>query len=104
MQDCKNESELQHMQYDLLTDRSRNQTCHSCEILTFLASLCLFDLCFFASITFGNSVFQFQDYKVSLKRAPGHNYENTILQPGEHKIGRRFVQVQLQPSPARDTL
>ena len=37
----------------------------------------------FASITFGDGFFQFEDNKVSLKQAPGHNHENTIFQPGQ---------------------
>ena len=41
----------------------------------------LFSSYFFASITFGDGFFQFQDNKVSLKQAPGHNHENTIFQP-----------------------
>ena len=38
----------------------------------------MFSLYFFASITFGDGFFQFQDNKVSLKQAPGHNRENTF--------------------------
>ena len=36
----------------------------------------------FASITFGDGFFQFQDNKVSVKQATGHNHENTIFHPG----------------------
>ena len=35
---------------------------------------------FFASITFGDGFCQFQDNKVSLIQASGHNHENTLLQ------------------------
>ena len=33
------------------------------------------------SFTFGDGFFQFQDNKVSLNQALGHNHENTIFQP-----------------------
>ena len=45
--------------------------------------LLAFNSYFFASITFGDGFFQFQDNKVSLKQAPGHNHENTIFHPGQ---------------------
>ena len=51
--------------------------------LTFLAVICLFSSYFFASITLGDGFFQFQDNKVRLKQAPGHNHDNTIFQPGQ---------------------
>ena len=47
---------------------------------TFLAVVCMFSSYFFASITFDDGFFPFQDNKVSLMQARGHNHENMIFQ------------------------
>ena len=66
------------MKFDLLTGGQEIK-------LAILVKCWLFELFssyFFAFITFGDGFFQFQDNKVSLKQAPGHNHENTIFQLG----------------------
>ena len=53
---------------------------------------CRFSLNFFTSITFGDGFFQFQDNKVSLKQALGHNHVNMIFQPGQYPFKNAKIQ------------
>ena len=52
----------------------------------------MFSSYFFVSIPFGDGFFQFQDNKVSLKQAPGHNHKSTIFQPGQCHFKANFLE------------
>ena len=71
------------MKFDLLTGGQEIKLAILVKFLLFWPLFCRFSSYFFASITFGDGFFQFQDNKVSLKQAPGHNHENTIFHLGE---------------------
>ena len=77
------------MKFDLLTGGQEIKLAILVKFWLFLPLFCLFSSYFFASITFGDGFFQFQDNKVRLKQAPGHNHENTIFQPGQCPINLR---------------
>ena len=62
------------MKFDFLTGGQE------IKLAILVKKFCLFSSYFFASTTFSDGFFQFQDNKVSLKHAPGHNHENTIFQ------------------------
>ena len=66
------------MKFDLLTSGQKIKPALLVNF-DFSPLFCLFSSYFFASITFGDGFFQFQDNTVSLKQAPCHNHENTIF-------------------------
>ena len=79
MQDYyKDESELQFIKFDFVTGGQEISVFILVELYGFWSLFCLF-----SSYFFSDGFFQFQDNKVSLKQAPGHNHENTIFQPAE---------------------
>ena len=57
---------------------SRNQNCHSCEILTFLAVIL-----HFATITF---LAIFSSYLKIIKQDPDHNHKNMMYQLGQWSL------------------
>ena len=68
MQDCKDGSELQFIKFDFLTGGQEIKSANLVKL-------------FVAFTTLGVFVFQFQDNEASLKKAPGHDHENTIFRP-----------------------
>ena len=71
------------MKFDLLTGGQEIKLAILVKFWLFQPLFCLFNSYFFASITFGDGFFQFQENKVSWKQAPGHNHENMLFQPEE---------------------
>ena len=69
------------MKIDLLRSGREIKLAILTKFWLFYPLLCLFSSYFFASITFGDGFFQFQDNKGSFQQSPGRNRENTIFQP-----------------------
>ena len=77
MQDCEDESVLPFIKFDSATGCQKVKIAILVEFQLFLAIILVFFFIsyFFAFITFG-------DFEM-IKQAPGHNHENTIIQPGQ---------------------
>ena len=95
MQDCKDWSGLQFITFDFLTGGQKIKLDILVEFWLFWPLFCLFGSYFFASITFGDGFFQFQDNKVSLKQAPGHHHGNTIFQPRKYIVSLSFLGIHM---------
>ena len=76
MQDYKDLSGLQFIDFDFVTGCKQNQTLYSGGILSFLVVILSPISYFFAFFTDFSSYFQIT------KQTSGHNYENAIFQPG----------------------
>ena len=61
MRDCKDGSGLQFMKFDLFIGGQEIKLAILVNLLLFYPLFCLFSSHFFASITFGDGFFQFQD-------------------------------------------